>query len=55
MSPCQVTLKDNDRTSKGQQDVLYIYCGGEWPNKQQFSENQHKGCNKSPFHPNSDK
>jgi len=33
MSACQVTPKDSDRTSKGWQDVFYIYYGGKWPNK----------------------
>jgi hypothetical protein len=34
MLACQVTPKDNDKTSKRQQDVMYIYYGGKWPSKQ---------------------
>jgi hypothetical protein len=28
MLACRVTPKDNDKTSKGWQDVIYIYYGG---------------------------
>jgi hypothetical protein len=55
MSTCQVTPKDSDKTSKGHQDVFYIYYGGKWPNKQRLSEHRHKVYNKTPFYPNSSK
>ncbi len=54
MSTCQVIPKDNNRTSKGQQDVFYIYYGGKWLSKQRFSKHLHKGCNKAPFYPRSE-
>jgi hypothetical protein len=55
MLACQITPKDNDKTSKGWQDAIYIYCGGKWPNKHRLLEHQHKGYNKTPFYPNSSK
>ncbi len=41
--------------SKMWQNVLYIYYGGEWPNKQMLSKHIHKGCNKVTFYQNSSK
>jgi hypothetical protein len=52
MLTCQVTPKDNDKTSRRQQDVLCIYCGRKWPNKQWLLKHWHKGYNKTPFYPN---
>jgi hypothetical protein len=55
MLACQITPKDNDKTSKGWQDILYICYGGKWPSTQRLLKHQHKGYNKAPFYPNSSK
>jgi hypothetical protein len=49
----QVTPTDAEKITKGRQDVVYIYCGGEWPNKLRLSEHWHKGCINALFYPDS--
>jgi hypothetical protein len=38
----QVTPTDVEKIVEGQQDVVYIYYGREWPNKLRFLEHRHK-------------
>jgi len=44
----QVTPTDAEKIAEGQQDAVYIYCGGEW-----LSEYRHKCCINALFDPDS--
>jgi hypothetical protein len=49
MLACWIIPKNNDRTSKGRQDVLYIYYGGKWPSSKGFWNIIIKVATKHPF------
>jgi len=55
LSLCEVTPTNSEKVAKAQQDVVYIYYGGEWPSKLKISKHWHKGCKNAPFYPYSSK
>jgi hypothetical protein len=42
-----------EKIVEGQQDVVYIYCGREWPNKLRLLEHRHKCRINALFDPDS--
>ncbi len=51
----QIVAINAKKLAKGQYNAIYIYYGGEWPNKFQLSKHRHKGYINSPFYFNSTK